>query len=238
MEERQPRQVVDRPALVTVALIDDQPIFVEGFRALCKRTANVNLVATSSVAAEAGQIVCEHDPTLLFMDVATMENSFPVIGTLLRTSPQVRLIVLTGARSIALAIRALDAGVHGYILKQSSGAELIAAIDAIRRGEKFISQGFAHEIVASLQDRAIREKTARAIKLNIRENQIVRLLISGKTNKEIALALSVSEKTVKHCMTGLMQKLSVRNRLEAAAAALELLAIKPLQITHARPHRE
>ena len=218
---------------VSVALIDDQPIFVEGFRALCKREPAINLVATSHLAADARGIVREHAPNILFIDVATIENSFLVVATLLRTSPQLKLIALTAARGIAFAIRTLDAGVHGYILKQSSGAELIAAIDAIGRGEKFISHGFAHKIVTALQEETLRKKAALAIKLSGREMQVAKLLMNGKTNKEIALKLSVSEKTVKSYMTALMHKLNVRNRLEAVIAAQRLVENGPVgEIVH------
>jgi DNA-binding NarL/FixJ family response regulator len=76
--------------------------------------------------------------------------------------------------------------------------------------------------VAALQDDVARKKAALAIRLSIRESQIARLLLTGKTNKEIASALSIAEKTVKHYMTMMMQKLNVRNRLEVAMAARAL----------------
>ena len=128
-------------------------------------------------------------------------------------------MALTAARSIALAIQTLDAGAHGYVLKQSSTEDLCLAIQALGRGEKFITHGFASKIVTALQDSTIRKNAAEALKLTIRENQIVHLLVRGKTNREIATILTISEKTVKHYMTVLMQKLNVRNRLEVAIAA-------------------
>ena len=205
--------------VVSVALIDDQVIFAEGFAALCAREPEIQLVAVSAIANDAPAIVAKFSPTILFIDVATVENAFPTISTIAARCPRVKIVALTAARSIAFAIRTLDAGVHGYVLKQSSSSEVSQAIRELGRGEKFITHGFASKIVGALQDEAVRKSAAAAVKLSVRENQIVRLLLAGKTNKAIASTLSISEKTVKHYMTLLMQKLNARNRLEVVIAA-------------------
>ena len=97
--------------------------------------------------------------------------------------------------------------------------ELIQAIMAVQTGETYITQSFASRVIAGLRDASLRRKAAEAVILSIRERQIVRLLMNGKTNKEIAIAIKISEKTVKHYMTALMQKLQVRNRVEVVIAA-------------------
>ena len=89
-------------------------------------------------------------------------------------------------------------------------------------GETFITPSFATKVIVALRDASLRKLAARAIKLSIREDQIVKLLLRGRTNKEIANQLNISEKTVKHYMTLLMQKLNVRNRLEVIIAAQKL----------------
>ncbi len=144
------------------------------------------------------------------------------IAALANHSPGVKIVALTAARSIALAIQTLDAGAFGYVLKQSSAEELTLAIQALGRGERFITHGFSSKLVSALQDEAVRKKAALAIKLSIRESQIARFLMAGKTNKEIAHCLRISERTVKHYMTQMMQKLNVRNRAEVAIAARAL----------------
>ena len=104
-------------------------------------------------------------------------------------------------------------------MKGSDTAELIQAISSVQAGETYITQNFASRVIAGLRDASVRRKAAQAVILSIREQQIVRLLMNGKTNKEIAIAIQISEETVKHYMTALMQKLQVRNRLEVAIAA-------------------
>ena len=107
-------------------------------------------------------------------------------------------------------------------MKGSSSRELIQAIASVQDGETYITQNFASRVIAALRDPMLRRKAAEAVKLSIREEQIVRLLLRAKTNKEIAIVLKISEKTVKHYMTILMQKLHARNRLEVVIAAQKL----------------
>jgi DNA-binding NarL/FixJ family response regulator len=207
---------------ISVALIDDQPLFIAGFCELVQRDPLIRLAAISARAADAASIVTRCSPDILFIDVATVEDAFQAITTVPALSPNLKIVALTAARGISFAMKTLDAGVHGYVLKQSNGDDILAAIQAVRSGEKFITHGFASKIVSALQDEAVRKNAALAVKLSIRENQVVRLLLAGKTNKEIALTLSISEKTVKHYMTVLMQKLNARNRVEVVIAAQRL----------------
>lgn len=100
------------------------------------------------------------------------------------------------------------------MLKGSGNIELIHAISSVQAGETYITPCFASRVIAGLRDTYLRRKAAEAVILSMRERQIVRLLMIGKTNKEIAIAIKISEKTVKGYMTLLMQKLQVRNRLE------------------------
>ena len=207
---------------ISLVLVDDQPLFIEAFRALCNRVPNLRLVAATSDLSTWREVVASHRPDLLFVDVAIPGITADVISSISNGSPSMKVVGLTAARSIALAIQTLDAGAFGYVLKQSSVEELTQAILAVGRGERFITHGFSNRLVTALQDAAVRKKAALAIKLSIRESQIARFLMAGKTNKEIAHCLRISERTVKHYMTQMMQKLNVRNRTEVAIAARAL----------------
>ena len=209
---------------ISLVLVDDQPLFIEGFRALCDRVPGFCLVASKTDTCDLRSVVAKHTPDILFLDVANPAISPGLIHSLSSDALGVKIVGLTAARSIALAIQTLDSGAFGYVLKQSSAEELTLAIQALGRGERFITHGFSSKLVSALQDEAVRKKAALAIKLSMRETQIVRLLMAGKTNKEIAHGLRLSEKTVKHYMTHLMQKLNVRNRMEVAIAARALAA--------------
>lgn len=90
------------------------------------------------------------------------------------------------------------------------------------RDEIYVTQAFASKVISALQNSALRKRALQSIRLNVREHQIIRLLLRGKTNREIAEKLSISEKTVKHYMSVLIQKLQVRNRTEVVLAAQKL----------------
>lgn len=144
---------------------------------------------------------------------------YGAIANAIKASPSTKVIAFTAATGVDSAIRALDAGASGFVLKGSRPKELIDAISSVLSGDTYITQTFASRVIAGLRDASLRRKAAEAVILSIREQQIIRLLMHGKTNKEIALAIKISEKTVKHYMTALMQKLQVRNRLEVVIAA-------------------
>jgi DNA-binding NarL/FixJ family response regulator len=144
---------------------------------------------------------------------------YAALATAIKASPSTKMIAFTAATGVDSAIRALDAGASGFVLKGSMPKELIQAISSVLSGETYITQNFASRVIAGLRDASLRRKAAEVVMLSIRERQIIRLLMNGKTNKEIAIAIKISEKTVKHYMTALMQKLQVRNRLEVVIAA-------------------
>jgi DNA-binding NarL/FixJ family response regulator len=100
--------------------------------------------------------------------------------------------------------------------------ELVHAVTAAIAGETYISRNFASRVLTALRSASVRKVTLDALKLSAREGQIVRLLLDGKTNREMSFDLGITERTVKHYMTILMQKLNARNRVEAVIAAQNL----------------
>ena len=149
-------------------------------------------------------------------------DPFEAIAKIAEFSPLTKVLAFTASAGIDYAVRALEAGVSGYVLKGSTANELSEAIQKVLTGDTFITPSFATKVIVALRDASLRKIAARAIKLSLREDQIIKLLLRGRTNKEIASQLKISEKTVKHYMTLLMQKLNVRNRLEVIIAAQKL----------------
>ena len=158
-------------------------------------------------------------PQVAVVDLSIPGDVYSAIENIIKISPSTKVVAFTAATGVDSAIRALDAGASGYVLKGSDTAELIQAISSVQAGGTYITEDFADRVIAGLRDASVRRKAAQAVILSIREQQIVRLLMNGKTNKEIAIAIKISEKTVKDYMTALMQKLQVRNRLEVVIAA-------------------
>jgi DNA-binding NarL/FixJ family response regulator len=203
---------------VSIALIDDHPLMVEAIVALLSRSG-LQVLATGSSAKDLVELAAAHRPDVLIVDLNMHGDVYAAISTVAKKFIKTKIVTFTAATGVDFAIRALDAGAHGYVLKGSSSSELLRAIECVLRGETYITQNFASRVIAALRDTSLRRIAAEAVKLSIRENQILRLLVRGKTNKEIAASLRISDKTVKHYMTILMQKLHVRNRVEAVIAA-------------------
>jgi DNA-binding NarL/FixJ family response regulator len=204
---------------ITIAIIDDHPLMIEAIDSLLRRTNGFEVIGSGTTAYDVVDLCKRMQPQVAVVDLSLPGDVYSAIENAIRISPATKIVAFTAATGVDSAIRALDAGASGYVLKGSNTAELIQAIWSVQTGETYITQSFASRVIAGLRDASLRHKAAQAVILSIRERQIVRLLMNGKTNKEIAIAISISEKTVKHYMTALMQKLQVRNRLEVVIAA-------------------
>lgn len=184
------------------------------------------MVGTGSDAAAALQLVAEHRPDVIVLDLSMPGQVVEAIARIATGGGPTQVLVFTAATDVDTAIGALDAGARGYVLKGSTVGELIGAVQAVHAGETFITPSFAAKVVSGIRQQTRRREDELAVRLTAREEQIVRLLLKGRTNKEIAIALSISEKTVKHHMTALIQKLHVRNRTEVVLAAQQMALAK------------
>lgn len=208
--------------VVSVAFVDDHPILLDGLAQAFSANDGYRVVGTGGCTADALRIVGDMRPDVLVMDLSMPGNPLETIQKVGEMSPPTKIVIFTASANIDLAVRTLEVGATGYVLKGCTAAELSAAIQSVLAGDTFVTPSFATTVIAALRNAALRKTTARAVKLSIREDQIVRLLLRGWTNKEIANQLCISEKTVKNYMTLLMQKLNVRNRLEVIIATQKL----------------
>jgi two-component system, NarL family, nitrate/nitrite response regulator NarL len=204
---------------VSVAVVDDHPLMIEAISGLLTRASGFALVGVGTTANDIVDLCRRTQPQVAVVDLPMPGEVYSAIESAIRISPSTKIVAFTAANGVDSAIRALDAGASGYVLKGSSTKELLHAIASVHSGETYITQSFASRVISGLRDASLRRKAAAAVILSIREQQIVRLLMNGRTNKEIAIAIKISEKTVKHYMTALMQKLQVRNRVEVVIAA-------------------
>lgn len=202
---------------IRVAVIDDHPLFREGVAHTIRSSKSLEVVAEGACADDAIRIVKDQLPDIVLLDVSMPGGGIEAARTISRVCPVVKTIMLTVSESEEHVAQALAAGAQGYVLKGTSGPELINTMRAVSRGESYVSPGLAARTIAK------RPPTAAAQdgylpELTKREEDILDHVARGMTNKEIAKTLSISEKTVKHYMTNIMQKLHVRNRVEAVLA--------------------
>ncbi|GAU86025.1 hypothetical protein BIWAKO_05973 [Bosea sp. BIWAKO-01] len=197
---------------------------MEGIAALLKRWGGFTVDATGNAADDIVSITCAHRPDDMIVDLGMAGDVFRAISDALKLAPAMKIIVFTASTSTDDAMRALDAGAKGYVLKGSPGDNLIHALQAARENDVYISPSFATRLIGALKEKAREQQKASCNRLNVREEQIIRLLLCGKMNGEIARELSLSNKTVKGHMTSLMAKLNAHTRLEAMIAAQRLVA--------------
>jgi DNA-binding NarL/FixJ family response regulator len=206
--------MVDR---LRVGIIDDHPLFREGPAHTLRSARALDIVGEGATAEDAVRIAKEKLPDILLLDVSMPGGGIEATRSIMRASSIVKVIMLTVSESEDDVAQALEAGAKGYVLKGTSGPELIETMFAVSRGESYVTPALAARLLMHVSRQEPGASRAPALpELTAREAQILAQVARGLTNKEIARALSLSEKTVKHHMTNVMQKLQVRNRVEAS----------------------
>jgi two-component system, NarL family, nitrate/nitrite response regulator NarL len=199
---------------IRTAIVDDHPLFREGVAKLLARTPGMEIVADGSTAADAVKIVQQLVPDVLLLDLKLPDDGAAAASTIAREHPGVRIVILTASDLDSDVAAMLQLGVHGYLLKGCTGQEIVRAVQRVYAGEFYVTPSLAARLLTEMSTPAPKTEDG-AEELSSREEIILAQVSKGLTNKEIARALNLREKTVKHYMTNIMQKLGVRNRLEA-----------------------
>ncbi|MFY8032487.1 MAG: LuxR C-terminal-related transcriptional regulator [Devosia sp.] len=207
-----------------IAFIDDHPTLLAGMVAIFSTEPDYEIVGTGVSADDAVLLAETAAPDVLIADMSMPGDVFAAIANVTRRTPPVQVIVFTAYANVDTALQAVDAGAQGFVLKGRPTTDLLTAIQTVRSGEIYVSPDFAPKLMGGFRNRARREKEMRSAQLSAREVQIVECLLQAKSNKEIARTLDLSEKTIKHYMTNLMNKLKVKSRLEVVLAAQALQA--------------
>jgi DNA-binding NarL/FixJ family response regulator len=206
---------------IRIGVVDDHPLLREGVVNTLKAAA-MDVVGAGASASEAMRLARQHQPDIMLLDISMPGGGVEAARAIAKSHPKIMMIMLTVSEREDDVIAAMEAGARAYVLKGIGGPELLATIRAVSRGETYITPQIAARVLAKMQRRANAGSSARAksleTELTIREEQIMDQVAQGLTNKEIALKFSLSEKTVKHYMTSVLQKLQVRNRVEAVIA--------------------
>lgn len=207
-----------------IAIVDDHPLMRAGIETTLKRDPEIEVVATGASAQDAIEIAKQHAPDIMLIDVNMPGNGMTAARTISKDQPEIRVLFLTVSERQEDVTNALEAGARGYILKGISGPDLLRTIHSVALGETYITPEFAARLLASPMSRppAAGKPVDPMLHLSVREEQILREVALGQTNKEIAKKLDLSEKTIKHYMSGILQKLSARNRVEAVMASKRL----------------
>ena len=209
---------------IRVAVVDDHPIMLDGLVHVFRREDGFEVVAQGTSAQDAVQIAETALPDLIFLDINMPGNGIEAARAISRVYPAVRIVMLTAHDGEQHVIDALRSGACGYVLKGVSSEELISTARAVHRGESYVSPGLAAKLLGTRHQQALPVKPdPKFVTLTPREEQILRYVSLGMSNREVGQNIGLTEKTVKHYMTNILQKLHARNRVEAALLARECL---------------
>jgi DNA-binding NarL/FixJ family response regulator len=212
--------------MTRIVIADDQALFREGLRTLLSTRPDMDVVGEAANGDEAVALVEALRPNVVLMDLRMPKvDGVQATARIRERWPEIPVLVLTTFDDDANLFGALKAGAAGYLLKDVSSETLTSAIQAATRGESFLQTTVTGRVVAAftrLMETGAPNAEALVLPLSPREHEIVSLLGSGASNKEIAHRLNLAEGTVKNHVTNILTKLDVRDRTQAAIRARQL----------------
>jgi DNA-binding NarL/FixJ family response regulator len=205
---------------VTVLLVDDHAVVRAGLRALLDSQPDIEVIAEAGTGEEAVDAVTESRPRLVTMDLALGSgiDGVEAIRRIRQVAPDLPVLVFTTYDTDADVVRAVDAGAIGYLLKDSTPQEIFAAVRSAAAGQSVLSPPVASRLLQQMQ----RPEEA----LTPRDAELLTLLTTGMTNKELGRALFISEATVKTHLAHIYAKLGVDTRAAAVSVALRRQGIR------------
>jgi DNA-binding NarL/FixJ family response regulator len=210
---------------VRIVLADDHQLFRDALKQLLDAEADFVVVGEAGDGEEAVAQTLQHEPDILLLDVAMPNaNGMQVLEQIAAASKTTRIIMVTGTVEEEALRRALHLGARGFVLKESGAMQLLESIRVVHGGDYFVGRECMEDLVSAVRGRGIAETKASRSKrdfgLTLRERQIVSAVVDAYQNKEIAEKFAISEKTVKHHLTNIFNKVGVSNRLELALFAV------------------
>lgn len=207
--------------MLRILLVDDHEVVRLGIKALLTRQNQFQVVAEAGNAQEAIEQALHHKPDVVIMDIRLPGKSgIEATQEITEKLPNTKVIILTSFAEDNLLFDAIMAGASGYVLKQIGSGELVRALETVARGEKLLDPAMTQKVFDRVRQTAREAQGEDLARLTERETQILILIAQGKTNKEIAEKIFLSEKTVRNYVSSLLDKLQLSSRTEAATYAV------------------
>jgi two-component system, NarL family, response regulator DevR len=206
----------DRPTRLLV--VDDHEVVRQGLAALLDRREAFQVVAEAGTVAEALEMTRRFEPDIVVMDVRLPDGSGIEACREIRAEfPGTRVVMLTSYPDEEAVLSAIVAGASGYLLKQIRARDLVAGLEAVGRGESLLDPAVTEKVLERVRKIATGQFTDELSALTAQEQKILLLVAEGKTNKEIAQDIFLSDKTVKNYVSSILSKLNLERRAQAAA---------------------
>lgn len=203
-------------------IVDDHALFRESLATLLRAEPDIDVVGLGGTADEAVRLARDLLPDIILLDLDMPGDGLSAAKTIAEELPVTRIVVLTASEEDDHLIAALKTGARAYILKGVAARELLRILRSVAAGESYVPPALAASLLLEMHEagrQSAKQPENPLNDLTERERQILEGMASGLSNKEIGQKLFLSEKTVKHYITNILQKLQVRNRVEAALLA-------------------
>lgn len=205
---------------IRVILVDDHKILREGIQAMLAFIDDIQVVGEARDGAEAVRLVGEQQPDVVLMDIAMEKmNGLEATRQITQKYPEVAVLVLSQHEERQYVLPIFQAGAAGYLLKRTLGKDLINAIRHVARGEVYLDTNIGNILVEEIRQRETNRRASTA-ELSERELQVLKYVVEGLSNNEIAERIHISENTVKKHLGSILEKLSLSNRVEVAVYAV------------------
>jgi len=199
-------------------LVDDHEVVRQGLAALIARRPAFQVVAEAGTVAEAVAAARRFRPDLVVMDVRLPDGTgIEACRDIRAEIPETRVVMLTSYPDEEAVLAAILAGASGYLLKQIRGRDLVAALESVGRGDSLLDPAVTERVLERVRRVAAGGMANELASLTSQERKILFLVADGKTNKEIAAEVFLSDKTVKNYVSSILSKLDLQRRAQAAA---------------------
>jgi two-component system, NarL family, response regulator DevR len=206
------------PTQHRLLVVDDHEVVRQGLVAMLERRPGFQVVAEAGTAADAIEMARRHQPDLVVMDVRLPDGSgIEACREIRAEMPNTRVVILTSYPDEEAVFSAIVAGASGYLLKQVRGRDLVSALESVGRGESLLDPAVTEKVLERVRRIATGGATDELAQLTAQEQKILLLVAEGKTNKEIASEVFLSDKTVKNYVSSILSKLNLQRRAQAAA---------------------
>jgi two-component system response regulator DevR len=203
---------------IRLLLVDDHEIVRAGVRALLARANGIEVIADVASTDAAIPAAVANQPNVVLIGVRLPDGSaVEACREILALCPQTRVVLLTSHHDDDAVLAAVTAGVHGFVLKDICGDSLVRTIHGVAEGQSILCPTAARVLFDRMRSASTTELGRNKERLSRQEQQVLALVAQGRTNKQIASAMSISDKTVKNYLSNVFQKLRVTRRAEAAA---------------------
>jgi DNA-binding NarL/FixJ family response regulator len=208
---------------ISLVIVDDHPMFLAGLQQLFKKQSDFEVIGVAEGAVQLETLLQGHTPTLILMDIEMPGGDGISATTFVRKHfPATKVVILTGYDNPDLIFRALKAGAVGYLLKNSRPKDILETLRKVAAGEIFLNPELASKFLREFQRDQELEEVRRLVQtLTPREEEVLGLVATGATNREISQRLFISELTVKMHLASIFRKLQVNDRTKAAILALK-----------------